>query len=135
MISSDLQNQIFETKFWWPKFWPNRAKLGPKLGSFPFSQGWFLEIVYSDSLEQCLTCISGKNHEKYFQDPNLGQRGQYRSKTRFFDYFLKFGSLSSLEIAYNDSLQQCPTCSRDKSIKKFSRFKIWAKRAKISPQT
>ena len=114
MISSDLQNQIFETKFWWPKLWPSRSKLGPKLGSLPFSQGCFLEIVYNDSLQQCLTCIRGKNHEKYFQDPNLGQRGQYRSETRFFGYFLKFGLLVSLEIAYNDSLLICPTSSRDK---------------------
>ena len=35
-------------------------------------------------------------------------------ETRFFCYFLKFGSLVILEIAYNDSLQQCVTSSRDK---------------------
>ena len=31
----------------------------------------------------------------------------------------KFGSLVSLEIAYNDSLQQFLTCSSDKFMKKF----------------
>ena len=31
------------------------------------------------------------------------------SKTSFFCYFLKFGSLVFLKIAYNDSLQQCLT--------------------------
>ena len=35
-----------------------------------------------------------------------------------FCHFLKFGSLVFLEIAYNDSLQQCLTSSRDKTYKK-----------------
>ena len=37
-------------------------------------------------------------------------------KTRFFFsiFVLKLGSLVFLEIAYNDSFQQCLTCSRGK---------------------
>ena len=40
---------------------------------------------------------------------NLGQMGQNRAQNKVFCYFLKFDSLVFLEIAYNDSLQQCLT--------------------------
>ena len=39
-----------------------------KFGSFVF-----LQIVYNDSLQQCLTSNRGKTQEKNFGDPNLGQ--------------------------------------------------------------
>ena len=48
-------------------------------------------------------------------------------ETRFFCYFLKFGSLVILEIAYNDSLQQCITSSRDKIHKENFWDQIWVK--------
>ena len=43
----------------------------------------------------------------------LGKMGQNQARNFFF-HFLKFGSLVFLEIAYNESLQQCLTCSRGK---------------------
>ena len=39
-------------------------------------------------------------------------------KTSVFCLFLKLGSLVFLEIAYNDSFQQCITCIRGKTRKK-----------------
>ena len=39
---------------------------------------------------------------------------KFGPKTSFFCHFLKFGSLVFLQIAYNDSLQQCLTNSRGK---------------------
>ena len=45
-------------------------------------------------------------------------------ETRFFCHFPKDGSLVFLEIAYNDSLQQCLTCSRGENPN-------WTKQAKF----
>ena len=39
-------------------------------------------------------------------------------ETSFFYHFLKFGLLIFVAIAYNDSLQQCVTCSRSKILEK-----------------
>ena len=51
-----------------------------------------------------------------------------RPKIQVFHHFLKFGSLVFLEIAYNDSLQQCIASDRGKTHeKKFFVTKIWAK--------
>ena len=54
----------FLKKNWWPKFGP---KSGPKVGVFlqflKFGSLVFLEIAYSDNLQQCLTC-RGKIQEK-----------------------------------------------------------------------
>ena len=49
--------------------------------------------------------------EKKWQ-PGFGPESDL--KLVFFCHFLKFGSLVLLEIAYNDSLQQCLTSSRGK---------------------
>ena len=55
----------------------NRPKSGPKLGVFchflKFGSLVFLEIAYSDSLQQCITCSRGKTREQKFWEPNLGQ--------------------------------------------------------------
>ena len=45
----------------------------------------------------------------------------------FFCHFLKFGSLVFLEIAYNDSLQQCMISSRGKTHEKNFGDQIWVK--------
>ena len=56
------------------KFGPKWSKSGPK--SFchflKFGTLVFLEIGYSDSLQQYLTSSGGKMHEKSFWDANLG---------------------------------------------------------------
>ena len=57
----------------------------------------------------------------------MGQMGQIEPSTRFFCHFLKFGSLVFLEIAYNDSLQQCMTFSRDKAHEEKIEAQILAK--------
>ena len=54
-------------------------KLGPKWGFSPFIEFGsyiFLEIAYSDGLQQCLTSSRYKTHNKKFRAPNLGQMGQ-----------------------------------------------------------
>ena len=62
--------------------------MGPNLGQrtkivpgticcyfFKFGSLVFLEIEYSDSLEQCVTSTKGKSYEKRFWGPNFGQNG------------------------------------------------------------
>ena len=60
----------------------------------------------------------GKIHEKNFLGPKFGPKvPKSGPKLVLFLHFLKFASLVFLEIAYNDSLQQCITCSRGKNQK------------------
>ena len=59
--------------------------------------------------------------KKNLGGPNLRQMSKIGLKARFFYYYLKFGSLVSLDIAYNDSSQQCLTCSWGKIHEK----KLW----------
>ena len=51
-----------------------------------------------------------------------------------FCYFIKFASLVFCEITCGDSLQQCLTCSKSKTHKKFFGAQIWIKQAKIVPK-
>ena len=59
--------------------------------------------------------------KKNLGGPNLRQMSKIGLKARFFYYYLKFGSLVSLDIAYNDSSQQCLTYSWGKIHEK----KLW----------
>ena len=52
-----------------------------------------------------------------------------------FFHFLKFGLLVFIEIEWNFSLQQCLTSSRGKIREKNFGTQIWAKGAKIWPET
>ena len=81
----------------------------------------FLEIAYNDSLLQCLTSRRDKVDENIFGAQIWAKGAKIRPETKFFFCFLKFGSLIFLEIAYNDSLQQYLTSSRDKVHEK----KFW----------
>ena len=56
-------------------------------------------------------------------------------ETSFFCHFLEFGSLVFLQIAFNDSLQQCLTSSRGKIHKKNFEAQFWVKGAKIGSET
>ena len=56
-------------------------------------------------------------------------------KLVFFFHFLKFGLLVFIEIEWNFSLQQCLTSSRGKIREKNFGTQIWAKGAKIWPET
>ena len=78
----------------------------------------FFEIVYNDSLQQFLTSSRGKIHKKKILGPKFGPKGPKSGPKLVFCNCLKFGSLVFLEIAYNDSLQQCVTSSRDKTQEK-----------------
>ena len=87
-----------------------------------------LELAYSDSLQQCLTFSGVKTYtQKKFSGPNLGQAksGPKSGPKLGFCHFLKFVSLVFLEIAYNDSLQQCLV--EVKLTKKNLGPQIWAK--------
>ena len=56
--------------------------------------------------------------------------GQVGPKIKFFfGHFLKFASLVFLEIAYDDSLQQCLKSSRDKIHEK----NFWGPKLGLSP--
>ena len=74
----------------------------------------FLEIAYNDSSLQFLTSRRDKVDENIFGAQIWAKGAKIRLETKLFCCFLKFGSLIFLEIAYNDSLQQCLTSSRDK---------------------
>ena len=74
----------------------------------------FLEIAYSDSLQQCPTFSKGKTHKKMFGAQIRVRRAKIVAKINFFWYFLTFGSLVFLEIAYNDSMEQFLETNRGK---------------------
>ena len=95
----------------------------------------FLEIACNDSLQQFLTSNKGKIYEKRFGGLHLGQRGQNWVRNQVFWHFLKFGSLFFLEVAYNDSLQQCITSSRVKThVKDFWRPNLGKSGSKSGPK-
>ena len=95
----------------------------------------FLEITYNVSLQQCVGFITGKIHKKVFGAQLWAKEAKIRSKTRFFCHLLQFGLLVYLEIAYNDSLQQCITSSRGKTHETdFWGTKFGLKRARIWPE-
>ena len=80
-----------------------RAKVRPETRFFchflKFGSLVFLEITYSDRLQQCLTSSRGKFHKKKFLGPNLGQFVSSKPKScpkLGFFHFLKFGSLAFL---------------------------------------
>ena len=84
----------------------------PSLSSLKIVSLIFSDIVHDDSWPWYLVVDTARFLKKKIGVPNLGQMGQIRTQNYFFCYFLKFGSLVLLDIAYNDSLQQCLTCSR-----------------------
>ena len=55
------------------------------------------------------------------------QMSQNRTQNEVFCHFLKFGSLVFLEIAYNNSLQQCLASKRGKINEEKIGAQIWAK--------
>ena len=68
---------------------------------------------------------------KKFGGQNFKPNGpQLGPKIVFFCHFSKFGSLIFLQIAYDDSLQQCLTSSTDKIYKTF----FGPKRPKLGPK-
>ena len=85
----------------------------------------FLETACSDSLQQCITCSRDKIHENIFWVQILSKGAKIGPETRFY-HFLNFDSLVFLEITYNDSLQQCLTCSRGKIYEKNFGAQLWA---------
>ena len=140
MIACNNVYHIIEVKpmkkYFWAQIW---AKISPKTCFFchflKFGLSVSLEIAYNDSLQQCLTYNRSKTHEKKFWGPNLGQRERNQSRNLFFCHFLKLGSLVFLEIACNESLQQCITYLRGKMYEKKLGTQIWAERAKIGLET
>ena len=65
-----------------PDFGPQGPKLGLKWGLcnfFVFGSLVFLEIIYNDSVQQCLTSSRGKYHEKNFCGLKSGQTSQNSS--------------------------------------------------------
>ena len=55
---------------------------------------------------------------KKIDGPNLGSAGLNQAQNQVFRNFIGFGSHVFLEIAYYDSLRQCPTSNRDKTDEK-----------------
>ena len=96
-------------KNWGPKFGPKLPKSVPKLGFchfLKFSALFFLEIAYSDSLQQCITSSKGKTYK------NVWGSGLGQNESKLFSqvWFIIFPW-----IEYSDSLQQWLTSSRGKT--------------------
>ena len=68
-----------------------------------------------------LDLLEVKPTKKNFGAQIWGKWAKIEPEIRFFPHFLKFGSLVFLEIACNDSLQQCLTSSRGITYEK----KFW----------
>ena len=69
------------------KFWPNGAKVSPKLYFLAFPQIYLIRFIYiakNDSLEQCLIASRGKTHEKELRVKILVKRGKFGAKIRSF---------------------------------------------------
>ena len=97
--------------------WPNGPKSGLKLGFFHFLKFGslvFLEIAYNDSVQQSVTSSRGKIHEKSFWGPKFVPKGPKSGLKLGFLSFSQVWFLGFLEIAYNDSVQQCVTSRRGK---------------------
>ena len=64
----------------WAQIWSKGAKISPETRFFyhflKFGSLVFLEITYNDSLQKCLTCIRGENHENNFLGSKFGPKGQ-----------------------------------------------------------
>ena len=70
-------------------------------------------MICNDSLQQFLTCSRGRINEKKVLGPKFEANGSKSVlKVVFFCHFVEFSSLILLEIACNDSLQQCLTYSK-----------------------
>ena len=78
--------------------------------------------------------VEVKSTKKKFGGPNLGQRSQNLLQNLFFCHLRKFDSLVFLEIADNDTLQQCLTSSTGKTHEKCFWDQIWAKTAQNQAQ-
>ena len=81
-------------------------------------------------MQQYLTCSRGKIHETIWGGgggATFGSKEPKSARNEVFCHFLNFRSLVFLEIAYNDSLQQCVTSSRGKIHEKSFGDQIWAK--------
>ena len=95
MISSDWRSQIFLKKLWRPEFELNRSKSGPKLGFchfLKFCSLVFLEIVYNDSLQQCLTSSIEIRSTKKNLEPKCESKGPKLG--------LKLGFLSFSQVLF-----------------------------------
>ena len=110
------------------------AKIGPETRFFchflKFDSLVFLEIAYSYSLQQCLTCLVEVKSSKKFFGTNICAKGaKIGPEARFLANIFKFGSLVFLEITCNDSLKQCITIKEPKSGPKLGVFlpfsKVW----------
>ena len=119
MISSDWRSQSFEKKSLAARLWVKWVKIGPETRFFchfiKFGSLVVLEVAFNNNWRQCLRSIRGKIFEKMFLKPKFAPKGPKSSPKLVFFHFLKFCSLVFFQIAYNDSLQQCITSSRDKS--------------------
>ena len=99
-----------------PEFGFSGSKSGPKWAFLTFP--WvchFLEIAFSDSIQQCLTLSRGKTHKEILGGKSFGPKEPQNS---FFLSFSKFSWLVLLKIAYSGSLQQWLSSSRNKTHKK-----------------
>ena len=82
-----------------------------------FSQDWIISFFWYCTWWYLVTEKARFLIEKKIYGPNLGLTGLNQAHNEFFLPFLKFG-LVFLEIACNDSLPQCLTSSRDKTLEK-----------------
>ena len=93
----------------------------------------FLEIAYNYSLQQCIS--SRVKTQKKVLGPNLGKKGPKLDLTPGLRPFSQIWFISFLEVAYNDSLQQCLTRSRGKIFEKnFFDPKFGPKGPKLVPK-
>ena len=140
MVSRDWRNQIFEKNILAAaQIWIKLAKIGPKTRFFyhflKFGSLVFLQLAYNDSLQEFITFSRVTPTKKVFGDLIWAKTGQNLVQNQVFCHFLKFSLLVLLEIAYNDSFQQCLTSSRGKIHEEKLGAQIRTKGAKIGSKT
>ena len=91
-----------------------RLSVHPSLSFLKIGSLVFFDIVH-DASRPWSSGLRSQIFEKKIDSLNLGSTGLNQVQIEVFCHFLEFGSLIFLEIACNDSLQQCLTSSRDKT--------------------
>ena len=121
VIACNKTQHLIEVKptriFLGTKFGQKQAKIGPRT-MFLFIVFFSKKNEYNDSLQQCSRSSRGKTHKIFFQEPNLGQNRRKTGPTLVFCHSLKFGSLVFLQIAQDESFEDCITTRRGKTRQK-----------------
>ena len=89
------------------------------VGQRPLKSTGLLKCVICVVVLTCYLLMCYVGHSTLVGQRPLKSTGLNQTQNEVFRHFLEFGSLIFLEIAYNDSLQQCLTSNKGKTRGKY----------------